>query len=309
MRRVVTVEVAGQVLVGTAHGPAVEQGGRRRTGLPTGLLLLNPGPTPRSGNSDLSAHLADRLARGGLPVYRFDLPGLGDSPGKLPLEINDFWEEVLEGRNDAAALAIVRALRRQHGLGGIILGGLCAGAVTSLRAVEADGEGIVGLLLLEPDFNPFTSGRPRERPPASGLLQRPLDLLKKASSLRRWLYYLNGLKDDRLLGRLLAPFQPWIRSQLTRAVGTALPAGANVSMVLRWERVMARDVPTLLVTTDNSYRYWERVLEAVTTADRRSVIQVRIPNTNHTLTGGQGRSILLDEVGRWTASLGYSVPD
>lgn len=53
-----------------------------------GVLILNAGPAPRAGNSDLSVRIGDRLAARGNSVLRFDPPGLGDSRGSVPAEMN-----------------------------------------------------------------------------------------------------------------------------------------------------------------------------------------------------------------------------
>ena len=129
-------------LAGTVHAP--EDGGPGKIG----FLLLNAGPAPRSGNSDLSVRLGDLLASLGAYAFRFDLPGLGDSEGELPERTSVFWREVQRGRNDLPALELGRALKTAFRLNGLVAGGLCAGAITSIRAADLDPSVFSGLLLL-----------------------------------------------------------------------------------------------------------------------------------------------------------------
>ncbi len=89
IRGAVTCEHEGQTLVGTVHEPS---GDAAPPGNRIALLLLNAGPAPRAGNSDLSAHLCDRLAERGMVCFRFDLVGLGDSSGDSWSDIDTFWE-------------------------------------------------------------------------------------------------------------------------------------------------------------------------------------------------------------------------
>jgi alpha-beta hydrolase superfamily lysophospholipase len=147
-RSVVRVQAGGVSLVGTAHhvaGPDGVRGMRR-----VAFVLLNAGRAPRAGNSDLSSLLADHLAELDFPTFRIDLPGLGDSPGPAPEE--DFFQRVLNGRNDAATDERVRSLCQTDDLDGVVLGGRCAGAGTSLPVASEGASGTLGVLLLEPNF-------------------------------------------------------------------------------------------------------------------------------------------------------------
>lgn len=137
------------VLVGTMHVPPEESAENRDR---IGLLLLNGGPVPRAGSGDLSAYLCDRLAERGVAGFRFDLAGLGDSTGPSWREGDTFWRAGLRGFNDAAVVALVEHLCDRFGLRGVMIGGLCAGGVLSLRGARGLPEHLLGLVLLEPDL-------------------------------------------------------------------------------------------------------------------------------------------------------------
>lgn len=292
------MQAGGVSLVGTAHhvaGPDGVRGMRR-----VAFVLLNAGRAPRAGNSDLSSLLADHLAELDFPTFRIDLPGLGDSPGPAPEE--DFFQRVLNGRNDAATDELVRSLCQTYDLDGVVLGGLCAGAVTSLRVASEGAGGTLGVLLLEPNFrvtvqvDTTVAAEPQEE------RRRRRDRLKKKLrkhlSLAGGLYFLTG---ENRVARLLQPARPWLEARLTAVVGHALPRDTNVEMVVCWGRALGRRLPTLLITAEGKVedKTCARIVDGLPPGDRSLVTRVPIAGTNHVLTGGNARSIVLDEVARW----------
>ena len=50
----------------------------------TGVVIVVGGAQYRAGSHRQFVQLARFLAKAGFPVLRFDLPGMGDSPGELP---------------------------------------------------------------------------------------------------------------------------------------------------------------------------------------------------------------------------------
>jgi alpha-beta hydrolase superfamily lysophospholipase len=297
-RSVVRVEAGPDNLVGTGHF-RVESGGiavMRRIA----FVLLNAGRAPRAGNSDLSARLADHLAELGFPTFRIDLPGLGDSPGPPPEA--DFFARVLNGRNDDATDDLVRSLCHTYQLDGVVLGGLCAGAVTSLRVASGGTPGLLGLLLLEPNFRVTvqvdTTASAEVKTERRRMRDKLIKKVRRHLSLTGSLYFLTG---ENRVAHLLAPAQPWLRARLTALIGHALPRDTNVEMVVCWGRALGRRLPTLLITAEGKVedRTCSRILEGLPPTDRKLVDRVPIADTNHILTGGSARQIVLEEVGRW----------
>ncbi len=92
MRRLITFSCAGETLVGTLD----EVDG------PTGLLIVSGGNEIRCGAHRGMAMLAAALAERGIPVFRYDRRGIGDSSG-----VNAGY--VSAGPDLAAALAAFRA--------------------------------------------------------------------------------------------------------------------------------------------------------------------------------------------------------
>jgi pimeloyl-ACP methyl ester carboxylesterase len=299
VRSALTWRLLDEDLVGTCHLP---EGPTRNPSAPprsrVGFLLLNAGPAPRAGNSDLSVHLGDRLAWHGFPVFRFDLPGLGDSSGRTPLDLDSYWSEVLEGRNDEATLALIRRIRREFGLSGVIVGGLCAAAVPALRAAARDAGAVPGVLLLEPNLRWATRsipGRPGTDPsvaPTRG------SALRKVLSRREWLLFLTG---ESWIARAAGPLRASLLRALKRSEGHTLPKGTNVPLVMRWQGSLSQGVHALVVVAEGQGTDldMDRIIESLPARSSGAVSCVHVPDTNHLFTSGSGRDAVLLAVERW----------
>ncbi|MDP2986444.1 hydrolase 1, exosortase A system-associated [Hydrogenophaga sp.] len=108
----------------------------------TGVVIVVGGAQYRAGSHRQFVQLARFLAEGGFPVLRFDLPGMGDSPGELPS---------FEDTAPHIATAIDGFQRQHPGVERVVLWGLCDGASASLLYVDATHDPrIAGLALLNP---------------------------------------------------------------------------------------------------------------------------------------------------------------
>lgn len=108
----------------------------------TAILIVVGGAQYRIGSHRQFVRLARQWAAAGHPVLRFDLPGMGDSPGE-PMRFED----------TAPCIAVaLDALQRQGGhAGGAVLWGLCDGASASLLYMQATQDPrVTGLALLNP---------------------------------------------------------------------------------------------------------------------------------------------------------------
>jgi len=108
----------------------------------TGVVIVVGGAQYRTGSHRQFVQLARFLAEAGFPVLRFDLPGMGDSPGDLP-----------SFENTAPHIAAAIDGFQQHcpAVEQVVLWGLCDGASASLLYVDASHDPrIVGLALLNP---------------------------------------------------------------------------------------------------------------------------------------------------------------
>lgn len=126
-RRHLTFPCGTASLVGTLDREAA-------TG-PTGILLVSGGREVRAGSWGGQAQLAARLAASGVPVFRYDRRGVGESEGTDPGFLNT--------RDDiAAALAAFRAavptLRRV-----VAFGNCDAASALMLHAADVDLDGLI----------------------------------------------------------------------------------------------------------------------------------------------------------------------
>ncbi len=121
-----------EALLGICHTPAKP--------LPVGVLIVVGGPQYRVGSHRQFVLLARHLATKGIPVFRFDFRGMGDSSGDLI----DF-ERI--GPDIRAAIDIF--LQQIPQLEKIVLWGLCDGASAAMMYSHTDPR-ICSQILLNP---------------------------------------------------------------------------------------------------------------------------------------------------------------
>ena len=168
-RTVISFACAGETLFGTLD-MGLASGA-------VGLLLVSGGNEIRSGAWGGQAALAAALAREGIPVFRFDRRGVGDSSGEnLGFRASE--------PDIAAALAAFRAAA-PHVKRVFALGNCDAASALMLHAALLPG--LDGLILA----NPWTIDAENETAP-----------VHSAAALRR--HYLRRLVDPRQWTRLLA---------------------------------------------------------------------------------------------------------
>ncbi|HUR27028.1 MAG TPA: alpha/beta fold hydrolase [Planctomycetota bacterium] len=295
-RSILTWRIHGEDLVGTLHEPTTIPSERGPRFQDLGVLLLNAGAAPRAGNSDLSVHIGERLAAAGIPVFRFDFAGLGDSTGATPEDKCGYWESVVEGRNDAATLALVRRIKRQFGLSRLIVGGLCSAALPALRVADRDARDVAGLLLLEPALHMTI---PRVGSDPAAIAERVnTSRLRRAFSLREWLLFLTG---ESKVARAARPLRAPLLSALRASAGHTLPRDANVTLIAHWQSCLLRGIPALAVVAEGQRIDGDipRILHTFSGPCRALVDIVRVPRTNHILTSGGARDVVLDAAERW----------
>lgn len=253
MRRHLTFPCGPDTLVGTLDMEAA-------TGT-TGLLLVSGGREIRSGSWGGQAQLAARLSAAGVPVFRYDRRGVGESEGTDP-----GFQRTLE--DIAAAHAAFRAamptLRRV-----VAFGNCDAAAALMLHAAEI---GLDGIVLA----NPWTleSDEADAAPPAA-IRQR---YLAKLANPREVLRLLTG-------GVNLA--------KLARGLRTAASGAPKSALVDQMAASLARfsgPVTILLATGDRTAQMFEAVWPS---ADPR--IQ-RHASSGHSFAGEDAQSWLLERL-------------
>ena len=112
----------------------------------TAILIVVGGAQYRVGSHRQFVLLARCLAEAGYPVLRFDLPGMGDSPG-APVPFEDTAPHIR-----AALDTTLKTLQAEvPQVDRVVLWGLCDGAAASLLYVQATQDPrVAGLALLNP---------------------------------------------------------------------------------------------------------------------------------------------------------------
>ena len=126
-------EYAGERMLGILHHAQGRVPG-------VGVLLVVGGPQYRVGSHRQFVLLARELASAGIPVFRFDYRGMGDSVG----EPRDF-----EAISDDIRVALDVFREREPGVAGVVLWGLCDAATANAFYAVSD-ERVVGQIALNP---------------------------------------------------------------------------------------------------------------------------------------------------------------
>lgn len=213
MRRLMTFPCAGETLFGTLdHAP-----GR------TGLLIVSGGNEIRIGAHRGMALLAQGLAARGIPVFRFDRRGIGDSTGRN----GGFLSSGPDIGSAAATFCAETGIERLAAFGN-------CDAATAL-AIFGAAAGIDRLILA----NPWVIEPTDALPPAAAIRARYLAKLRDPGE---WFRLVRGGVNLRKLVR-----------GLTKVAGTASQEGgdlaARLAAALRQDR---RDATILLAARDNT---------------------------------------------------------
>jgi alpha-beta hydrolase superfamily lysophospholipase len=310
LRALLDLEILGERVVGTHHPP-------RAPARDVGVLFINFGYMPRDGQGMLGVKMAEDLAHHGFHCFRVDLPPLGDSPGQLADDSEQWFDHLHAGGDAPMTVAIGAELRKRYRLRAIALGGLCGGAITSAYAYDLDPTGIAGIVLLDPSFyipdravepskaaeeatfaNAGTTGEPYRTTSLSGGRARLRRVAAKLFSYWTWMRVVTGESP-------YAKFIPIPKRAILALFAlrkSELPTLANVPLVAAWQRAVASAVPVLVVTAQGKMRelYFDRVNRvALAGLDTRHVEHVRLPGTNHVFTTGGALANCVATVTRW----------
>jgi exosortase A-associated hydrolase 1 len=253
LRRLIAFPCAGERLIGTLD----EAAGK------TGLLIVSGGNEIRIGAHRGMALLAAELAQEGVPVFRFDRRGIGDSGG-----INRGWRHSAE---DIAAAAATFAA--ETGVSRLVAFGNCD-AATAL-ALYHQTAGIDALILA----NPWVGDEPDALPPASAIRAHYARRLRDPATWRRALQGgVNLPKFFRGLAKSSTP-QSEQRNPLAEEMAAAL--GDT-------QRTM------LLAVRDNTAA---RYLEAVPLA-LPSETRIALDSASHSFAHSEDQRWLFEQVSR-----------
>jgi pimeloyl-ACP methyl ester carboxylesterase len=225
------------------------------------------------------------------------MPGLGDSPGDIPIHLEELWRDILRGAHELPLHALCEDLVRRFSLKGLVVGGFCGGAVTALYAVNARSPLILGLVLLEPEMALVRTNTPSAitatAPMTVDSFQERIDILWiRVRSLESWRRLLKGKSDFKFWLNLWNGLLDFAVRKLLN-VGRRkklLPPETNQRMLNSWQLARRLRIPTLVlsVASSNRSKYYLAYGLQPGVPDLKSALEwAEIPNTTHAmLTGG-----------------------
>ena len=303
MREATSVIIGGSPLVGTIH----RSGDTHRKGRNAiGVLLLSFGQQPRSWVGDLGSAVADSIAAQGFTVFRFDMPGLGDSPGDLPVHLEVLWREIQLGAHEQPLHALCEYLERKYALKGLVVGGFCGGAVTALYATNSKSFRLLGLVLLEPEISLADAETGESDVKSDGTLtlgsylERKEILFQRLRSPSSWKKLLRGKIDFDFWNKL---FSHSGRLILRRVRGEpSLPPETNRRTLDAWHIARRRRIPTIVLSVGSPTRskYYQAYGLKPGVEDRATKLQwLEVPNTTHAMLAGGAKHAVCKHVAEW----------
>jgi pimeloyl-ACP methyl ester carboxylesterase len=286
-RELVTLDGLGVLLRGTFHKPragdsACQPGGKPVK--PIGVVFLNSLSLPRAASGDSAVYWADSFADSGYPSFRFDLPGLGDTAGEIPVELLNF---INAGKYGSITAAKMKELVTRFQLSGVVLVGHCAGAVSAIFAAAECTAECKGLVLLDPYFHLPQAVRPRLRRGLSdwALKSRFGGILSNV---------FDRLRDIRLYLRRNSP-----------------PQNANSPLLHCWKQLASTGLPVLLIKAParksqgtkprvGEFDYLKYILELA--GSRGQVAVELIEGTDHSFANRAGRVAIRQRTEVWLRS-------
>ena len=179
MRHLLIFDCAGAQLAGSLDAASGS----------TGLLMVTGGSQTRVGSHRMFERLAAGLAADGVPCFRYDRRGVGDSAGDDP---------GFRGSGPDLAAAWAEFRRAQPQLTRVIGFGLCDGAT----ALALCGERLDGLILANPWLVEAEAGQP---PPAAIRARYRERLLSRSGW---WILLTGAVSYRKLLGGLAKIVRP-----------------------------------------------------------------------------------------------------
>jgi len=280
----------------------------------TGIIILNPGLTDRSGPQRLYVKLAERFAAEGYPVLRFDARGVGESDGEWEEKnegspIRGLFVEIQKGVWVPDARAAIDVMMSRTGVQRVILGGLCGGAITALLA-GADHPRVTGLVMMGTPVT-LSSATANVQDLPDEILARDANLyLKKLLSPSAWLRLLTLTTDYKTLwGVLVSRFRLRVKASSSR-MSQAMNPKVNSLFLNAFEAAVSGGKRMVFVYSENDYlwhEFKEYVLPSFQITTSVPFDLVTIPHANHNITEAEWQEPLYKCLLPWLDSCSTEV--
>jgi len=216
-------------------------GGRAAERRRTAILFLNVGHNYRIGPNRLYVHMARSLAACGFRALRFDLSGIGDSPGTAGPRKGNYYAK---GSTVDVSAAIDRL--EAEGCNRFWLMGVCSGSFVAFQAALADPR-VSGQVLMNSRLLEWQEGADEDMWQASMQQHYKSTAFYRRELMRPQVYrrLLRGEVDVRGIARRVGTV---LEARLKRVVDRLLNrAPRDESVLSQARRISARGVDTLLV--------------------------------------------------------------
>jgi len=276
-----TREIHSRQLI-TLDGSGARIEGTRHMASSLGVLFLNSMSPTRAAAGDSAVYWADCVAQCGFPAFRIDFPGFGDSGGEPPARL---LNHIDMGGYASLVAAKAREIVELYKLSGVVLVGLCSGAVSAIYAAGASSD-CKGLVLMDPYFH---------LP-----LKRPSKLWQK----------LTGRISRTAPGLTLSKWYEGLMARATTLIGGAVPANANHPLLNCWKNIATTGMPILLFRAPGfrqrgEFDYLGHILKL---AGRKGRVQVKsIEGAGHTFSNRKGRLAVRESMESWLEEY-FSLP-
>jgi pimeloyl-ACP methyl ester carboxylesterase len=278
-RELVVLNAAKGIVRGTYHKAYEESSSSQSNPVERnriGVLFLNSLSPTRAADGDSAVYWADAFAELGYPSFRLDFQGFGDSDGEPPTELLNF---VNTGGYASAASTQINELVGRFNLSGVVIVGLCAGAVSALYAAGASKK-CKGLVMMDPYFFlPLVAG---------------LNVSQKLT--RRILRTAPGKLMSRAYERM--------RKFGARLPGNSRPpSNANFPLLQCWKKVASAGLPILVLRAPHTnfkvgdFDYLSYLLELAGT--KSQVVVSSIEGTGHSFSNRVGLVAVRQQIENW----------
>jgi pimeloyl-ACP methyl ester carboxylesterase len=277
-RELITLDVLGSVVRGTYHmafEPIAESQSSPSDGKRVGVLFLSSLASTRAATGDSAVYWADSFATLGYPCFRLDMPGFGDSDGNPPPELLKF---INTGGYGSIASCMIEQLAKRFCLSGLVVAGLCAGAVSALYTAAAS-EQCRGLVLMDPYFH-------LPVPDSSWIWQK-----------------LTGRISRTALGRCISDAYGHSVDLCNYLRRNRMPENTNFALLKCWKAVASTGLPILLFKAPSitargeDFDYLKYILENAGIDSR--VMLKPIDGAGHTFSNRVGRSAVRQHTEEW----------
>lgn len=272
-----------------AEPPADGPSARRRTA----ILFLNVGHNYRIGPNRLYVHMARALAACGYRTLRFDLSGIGDSPGTSGPRQGNYYAK---GSDVDVSAAIDRL--EAEGCTRFWLMGVCSGSFVAFQAALADPR-VNGQVLMNSRLLEWQDGADENMWQASMQRNYKSTAFYRRELMRPQVYrrLLRGEVDVNGIARRVGTL---IEARLKRAVGRLLQREPGDSVLSQARRIAARGADTLVVVAADDdgrdyieYHFGQRGSRMAGEPNFRMIV---VEGCDHTFSSRAGQHVLIDTV-------------